>query len=241
MTSINELTVEQIQELLELSQRLKEREERADRDTRPSLPEEIYDELEQTPNSELKNKLKRFAIDTIKYEGGKWTKSGAINNMFGPELIKFNVDATQTVAAIHKGADRLRTASRAAAEMYSDVQWIINEGGIEQDMQHILEKVKRLTIYGFATSKELDGDAKELTTKALRLPTSVRYLEDTEEDDKELVFSPEIVEKIQQARYEDSLLKSATNKSFGGYGFKPRGQHRGGYKNEGHRGGSFFG
>ncbi|KAG2190635.1 hypothetical protein INT47_008410, partial [Mucor saturninus] len=132
------------------------------------------------------NKLKRFAKDTIRYEGGKWTKSGAVNKMFAPELRKFTVDATQTVAAIHKGADRLRTASRAAAEIYSDVQWIINEGESEQNMQHILEKVKRLTIYGFATSKELDGDAKDLTTRALRLPTSVRYLEDTEEDSHSL-------------------------------------------------------
>ncbi|KAG2209516.1 hypothetical protein INT47_008360 [Mucor saturninus] len=91
-------------------------------------------------NSELKIKLKRFAKDTIRYKRWKWTKSGAINKMFAPELRKFNVDSTQTVAAIHKGADRLRTASRAVVKLYSDVQWIINERGSEQDMQHILKK-----------------------------------------------------------------------------------------------------
>ncbi|KAI7890125.1 uncharacterized protein EV154DRAFT_422503, partial [Mucor mucedo] len=151
---------------------------------------------DQNPNSELKNKLKRFAKDTIRYEGGKWTKSGAVNNMFAPELEKFTVDATQTVAVIHKGAERLRPASRAAAEIYSNDQWLINEGESEKDIQHILEKVKRFTIYGFATSKEMDGDAKELTTKTLRHQASIRYLEDTEEYDKDLVFSPRNVEKI---------------------------------------------
>lgn len=105
----------------------------------------------------------------------------------------------------------------------------MEKGGNEQDMYNILGKDKRLTIYGFATSKELNGDAKELASKALRLPGILGYLEDTEEKDKDLVSSPEVVKKIQQIRYGDSLLKSATNKIFGENGFEPRGQ-RGRYQ-----------
>ena len=195
MTDINELTAEQIQELPELSRRLKEREERAERNDRPELPNEILEELDTFANSELKNKLKKLAKGTIKYEGGRWTKSGAINKLFAPEFRKYQVEATQTVAAYHKGADRLRTTARAATEIFNDLQYVIEEGGEEKDMRNILEKARRLTIYAYATGKVLDGDARDLTTKAIRLPGSLKYLEDAEDGDKDLVFPPDIVKK----------------------------------------------
>ena len=241
MSTINDLTTEQINELLELSKKLNEREERADHNDRPELPEELYQEMEHSSSAELKGKLKKFAKDTIKYDGGKWTRSGAVNKLFLPELRKYNVDASQTVAAIYKGADRLRTAARSATEIYNDLQYIIEEGGQEEDMRQILEKVRRLAVYGFATGKELDGDAKDLTTRALRLPSSLKYLEDEEDDEKDLAFSPNLVEKIQQARYEESILRNATNKAFGGYGSKSGGFRGTGYRHGTSRGKSFFG
>ncbi|CEG71331.1 hypothetical protein RMATCC62417_07081 [Rhizopus microsporus] len=54
-------------------------------------------------------------------------------------------------------------------------------------------------------------------TKALRLTTSVRYLEDENVKDKGMAFDIETVERIQQARYEDVILRRTT----------PRGQQRG--------------
>ncbi|CEG76418.1 hypothetical protein RMATCC62417_11315 [Rhizopus microsporus] len=64
----------------------------------------------------------------------------------------------------------------------------------------------------------MDEEARDISTKALRLPTSVRYLEDEDNEDKDMPFDVETVERIQQARYEEAILRRAT---------APRGQQRG--------------
>ena len=90
--------------------------------------------------------------------------------------------------------------------------------GATQKMSQIMEKIRRLAIYGYTTAKYMDQEAKELATKALRLPTSVRYLEDNDDGDKKMAFSPETVEKIFQARYESSVLRSAVARNDRGNG-----------------------
>ncbi|CEG84665.1 hypothetical protein RMATCC62417_18434 [Rhizopus microsporus] len=68
----------------------------------------------------------------------------------------------------------------------------------------------------------MDEEARDISTKALRLPTSVRYLEDEDNEDKDMAFYVETVDRIQQARYEEAILRKATI---------ARGQQRGrGYK-----------
>ncbi|RCI01362.1 hypothetical protein CU097_011467 [Rhizopus azygosporus] len=48
------------------------------RDEQPELPEDIQLELETSSKIQLKNKLKQYAKETIKFEGGKWTQTGTI-------------------------------------------------------------------------------------------------------------------------------------------------------------------
>ncbi|KAG1453448.1 hypothetical protein G6F56_007573 [Rhizopus delemar] len=103
-------------------------------------------------------------------------------------------------------------------------------------MEAVLEKLKRLAVYSFATGKELDQDAKEFSTRALRLPESLRYLEDDNEDDKDLFFSSDVAEKIQRTRFDEVMLKGAQQqygrfqKSRGNY-YKNTYGGRGGYSN----------
>ncbi|PHZ09198.1 uncharacterized protein RHIMIDRAFT_300353 [Rhizopus microsporus ATCC 52813] len=73
MENINEFTTEQIQELLDFSKRPKEQEIRDEFIDLQVLPEEIFDDLETTSKTVLRNRLKKFAKDTYKYDGGKWT------------------------------------------------------------------------------------------------------------------------------------------------------------------------
>ncbi|CEG76277.1 hypothetical protein RMATCC62417_11195 [Rhizopus microsporus] len=81
-------------------------------------------------------------------------------------------------------------------------------------MSTILEKARRLAVYCLATRKELDRDAKSLLTKTLRLPDSLKYLEDDDEDDnKDIFFSPEAIEKIQRARFLESVIKRFSSSS----------------------------
>ncbi|CEP13568.1 hypothetical protein [Parasitella parasitica] len=105
----------------------------------------------------------------------------------------------------------------------------------------ILQKLQRLAVYSFATGKELDQDAKDLATRIIRLPENMQYLRDNEEDDKDMAFPTEIVEKIHQGRYEEAILKQATSRTYGG--FKPRGDYKGNSRGGFSRGGrgNFFG
>ncbi|KAG0738323.1 hypothetical protein G6F57_011829 [Rhizopus arrhizus] len=91
-------------------------------------------------------------------------------------------------------------------------------------MRHILEKIRRLAVYSLGTGKELDKDGKGLVTKALRLPESLKYLED--KDGKDDCFSPDRVEKIQQTRFEETVVKGANQPKFGGFN-KNRNTRRG--------------
>ncbi|KAI8640181.1 hypothetical protein BD408DRAFT_434511 [Parasitella parasitica] len=221
MSSINGLTDEKIQKLLEFYEQYQgdHNEEAFDRSQLFDLPTQIISELEESTSSELRSKLKQFHKDTLKYEGGKWTRSGAINRIFLSELKKQRLDATQTINAFYKGADRLRTTEKACAEIFADFQHIIEQG-----------------VYSFATGKELDQDAKDLATRTIKLPENMQYLRDNEEEGRDLAFPTEVVEKIYQGRYEETILKQATSRSYGG--FKSRGDHR-----SSHRGGrtNFFG
>jgi hypothetical protein len=199
------LTAEEIRELREIRERFRNQDLR---DEQPELPEDIQLELEASSKIQLKNKLKQYARETIKFEGGKWTQAGTISKVYLPELKKYQVDAPQMVSAIGKGADRLRTAGRGASELYNEIRYIFEEGGDEKTMSTILEKARKPAVYCLTTGKELDRDAKDLSTKALRLPDSFKYLEDEDEDDsKDLFFSPEVIEKIQKTRFEESVIK----------------------------------
>ncbi|KAG1171919.1 hypothetical protein G6F71_006616 [Rhizopus microsporus] len=112
------------------------------------------------------------------------------------------------VSVIGKGADRLRTAGRGTSELYNEIRYIFEEGGDQQTMSTILEKARKLAEYYLATGKELDRDAKDLSTKAFRLPGSLKYLEDDDEDDnKDLFLSLDVIEKIQKTRFEESVIK----------------------------------
>ncbi|CEP17514.1 hypothetical protein [Parasitella parasitica] len=72
MSSINGLTDEKIQKLLEFYEQCQgNTNEDFDRSQLCSLPAEILSELEETAPSELKKKLKQFNRDTLKYEVGK--------------------------------------------------------------------------------------------------------------------------------------------------------------------------
>ncbi|OAD71790.1 hypothetical protein PHYBLDRAFT_170444 [Phycomyces blakesleeanus NRRL 1555(-)] len=218
MTSINEISPEQIQELLTLSKRLREQELQQDRSDQQDLPKAILKDVANSLHIELKNKLKKFAQDTIKYDGRAWTKSEAVNKLYIPELKWYQVDAVQMVTSINKASDRLRTAGRSATKIYQDFEHLIEEGGNKSNIRTVLEKTRHLSVYSFAISKELENDAKDIITQALHLPESLRYLEDKDEQDKDLVFSANLVERIQQTHFDEAVIKNATARQFGGFG-----------------------
>jgi hypothetical protein len=75
--NVSDLTQEQIVELLELSSSLKLERDRRERTSCP-LPEEVLEDMEDTPKTEPKANIKKFQRETVNYEGGNWTRSSSL-------------------------------------------------------------------------------------------------------------------------------------------------------------------
>jgi hypothetical protein len=200
------------------------------------LPPEILEDLEEASAKELNSNINRFTRDLPKYDGGKWTKQGAANPIFVKEYQESKINSLQLINSKYKDAEKLRNAGRAATELFQELR----SAEVEADIVNIMERTRRLAVYAFACSKQMDNEAKKLATKALNLPNTIYIADEDEDDDKDLAFSQETVEQIQKARYEDSILKSAAAPFYRGRG-NGRGRGRGNYNgyrgNFGRRGG----
>ncbi|CEP19614.1 hypothetical protein [Parasitella parasitica] len=164
--------------------------------------------------------------------------SDSTNNGFDrSHLLYLRDEIMQELEEFSSSGLKGKLKPRATTEIFSDVQHIINNGGFQDEMKLVLQKIQRLAIYLYATGNELDQDAKDLAIKSIKLPENMQYLRDGEEEDKDMAFSSDIVEKIQQSSYEKAMLKSATSKSYGE--FRPRGNRRRSF-NRGSRRGHFF-
>jgi hypothetical protein len=74
-----------------------------------------------------------------------------------------------------------------------------------------MEDIRQLAVYSYATSKATKSEARTMAIKALRLPDSGKHLEE-EPNDKALALDREEVERIFQARYEQSILRNAVGR-----------------------------
>ncbi|KAG1136244.1 hypothetical protein G6F37_012152 [Rhizopus arrhizus] len=175
------------------------------------LPEEITSELNNASRSDIQSNIKKYQRDVQKYEGGDWTKSPTINKSYIQDLKRYQVDAKQVVSYRHDDSEKLLVAGRAAAEIYQELLFLTESEGDYELIQQTIEKCRRLSIYGFACSSETDREARVLAIKSLRLSQSARHFEDdeVEGDNKKMVFSADVVEQINQARYEHQIIRSA--------------------------------
>ncbi|KAG1214373.1 hypothetical protein G6F68_001983 [Rhizopus microsporus] len=157
--------------------------------TEYALPSEILEGLEDSSSKELRTNTQKFT-----------KKPCNTTEASGPSQAQ----------SIRYG-DRLRVAARGVTEVFEEIKFVVERGGGDNDselLEQVLEKVRRLTIYAFAAGKSIDNEAKGLTARSLKLPGSVRYLDEEDEDDKDFVFffSQEDVDRIQQARYEEAIV-----------------------------------
>ncbi|KAG0752280.1 hypothetical protein G6F60_011825 [Rhizopus arrhizus] len=181
--------------------------EEAERHEVQELSEDILEELDQSAKSTIQNNLKRFARETPKIKGRKWTTSETINKDFINDLKRHQVDSFQLINNKYRDAERVRLQARAAASIYDSLKRGFEEGGNEENFYDSLEHVRRLAVYGFATSKEMDHEDKTATLKALRLPERLKHLEEEEPGEKVFALDSETVEKIHKVRYEQSILR----------------------------------
>ncbi|PHZ14527.1 uncharacterized protein RHIMIDRAFT_235303 [Rhizopus microsporus ATCC 52813] len=149
-----------------------------------NLSNEILEELENSSSVNLQKNIKEFVKNLPKYEGSEWTNSEIFNKEFHRELKRKTVDALQSTNAVYKGADRLIIAGRAATDLYEGCQQFLESGGSEEQFFLIMEGIRQLAVYSYATSKAIKSEAKTMAIKALRLPDSVKHLEEEPSDKK---------------------------------------------------------
>lgn len=211
------------EEVLELFQRFRNEERLTltkNREERP-LPVEVVTTLEENSKLQLQEGFKRYKKDLSKYAHDEWTVAEEINKSLLPKLKQHTVETTQLVSSIYKGSEIIRTIGRGATEIFEQLK-TIREGEISGEEAHTIleeafESAKRLSIFSWAQGKQQDEEAREFALKALK------HLEAKDTGKKES-FSLEFIEQYNEARYQQSILRSTTSNNYHGNG-------RGGYSN----------
>ncbi|OBZ81320.1 hypothetical protein A0J61_10632 [Choanephora cucurbitarum] len=124
--------------------------------------------------------------------------------------------------------------AKGGSEIFQDLHHLIERGGGDEgEILQIMKKARRLSVYGFASAKAIVNDAKTVATKALKLPENLIALgKDEEDEDKELAFSSEVVQRIQKARYDDKIIRGSQASASRSEGFA-NGGFRGPQNNRG--------
>jgi hypothetical protein len=218
---LQQLSTEEIQNLLQLAHNIN------DGSKTFELPPIIKESLDNSTTREQQKENSKFIKRLRVYDGENWTRPGATNKELINELKKAHVDANQLVQQIYKDAEKIRHTARAATELYEDIDTILELDDlqtIQQELSNLQQKCGVLSIYGFSTSKQLDQDAKKITTTAIRLPQSMRYIAEIDEEDKDMAFSSEDMERLHTERFQERLLQQgAYRRSNGNHAGRGRG------------------
>lgn len=237
--------VERIVKELE-STRIREKEERINGS---ELPFAIKEALDESTTAQLKENFKLFRRSTQKYNDEYWTKNEQVNKELIPELKNWKVDTYQFVNTIYKFAETTRIQARANTELYQQLLYLQSKAtfistGDQDILNDTITQAERLAVFGFGTAKFQEQEARDASIKALKLPSSIKYLDTsaTEENGKQDAFDVEFIKELHKARFEEKVIKdSVSNNNRGGY-YNNRGYNHG-YRgrNSGSRGGSWRG
>ncbi|EIE91973.1 hypothetical protein RO3G_16684 [Rhizopus delemar RA 99-880] len=196
------------------------------------LPEQIREILDETPTADLKDDIKRFKRNVPKYNHNEWTRTPQINKEFINELKKWKVDTHQVVTSIIKHAEEARFQARTSTEIFEILESIEGKCTLEGEESrqlffNAMAQASRAAVCGFAHARDLDQEAKEYSTKVLRLPASLRYMEQEEDNRKPNLFDNDFVKDLHDVRFNQRILSGAANYNNRGRGFSHRGNGRG--------------
>ncbi|KAG1058191.1 hypothetical protein G6F43_000015 [Rhizopus delemar] len=84
--------------------------------------------------------------------------------------------------------------------------------GSEEQFVHIMKGVGQLAVYSYATSRTTKTEVRSIVIKALRLPGSIKHLEEEPSSDKPSALDKRDVNKIFLVSYEQSMLRAAVGR-----------------------------
>ena len=157
------------------------------------LPVDISKTLDGQNTSQLKEIFKQYKKGIYRNNHGEWTTAEQINKEFIPELKNSKVDAYQLVHTVYKITESTRIQARESTELFEQLHYLQYkaEFGSSENrdiFNNTIDQAQQLAVFSY-------GSAKEAAIKALKLPTSIKHLEPTsEEDGKKNSFDNEFVE-----------------------------------------------
>jgi hypothetical protein len=196
---------------------------------KPELPVDIQDILDNTSHLDLRSRVKQFLREIPDYQGGDWTTNEVVNKAFIQELKNARIDTYQLVQQKYSEASKLRTSAKAATKIYNDIQeFIQNPNENTGKLHNAIEKSRELAIANFHGARKMDREAKELVARAIKLPYNIHINSEEEDDTRRTTFDKDTMDKIHQTRFENRLLKQASQNrdSHGSYGNRGRGGFR---------------
>jgi hypothetical protein len=199
------------------------------------IPLDISNELANTPSYQLQENFKKFRRETQRYTLDEWTTPEKINKTILPYLKRHSTETAIVVNTIYKITENTRFQAKAAMEIFEQLQYVLQEATSQAEATAIIDKCReqsrRLAVFGVATAKAQEREARDYSDKALNIPISIRHLESAEEDPKtKNAYSNEFLNKFHQANFEQKLVQQASGSrgGGGGSGFVSRGNVRGG-------------
>ncbi|KAG1445145.1 hypothetical protein G6F57_017651 [Rhizopus arrhizus] len=136
-----------------------------------SFPEDIQEELDGYNPAQLQKALQRYKKAIPKYNNEEWNTPEEINPNFIKKLKQWKVDSHHLVTTIYRLTETTRLQARAATEIYEQLQFVAKRGWQLEDgeiVNEVVEKVRRLAVFGYGIAKAREDEAREETTKALR-------------------------------------------------------------------------
>ncbi|KAI9484203.1 MAG: hypothetical protein EXX96DRAFT_537482 [Benjaminiella poitrasii] len=84
------------------------------------------------------------------------------------------------VNTIYKITENTRFQARVAMEIFEQLQYVLHGDPSPAEANSIIancaEQSKRLAVFGLATTKSQERDAREFSDKALNIPVSIKHL-----------------------------------------------------------------
>ncbi|KAI8142009.1 hypothetical protein BJV82DRAFT_517334 [Fennellomyces sp. T-0311] len=171
------------------------------------LPKEIREDLDATPDETRNANITSFANDLPEYEGGSWTKSGQLNKIFHQQVKQHKLDALSVINSKYRDGNRLRIVGRAATEAYNILSTILEQrddaDDPEENLRQLLERIRRLAVYSFATGKAMDHDARAISNRALGI-----YNAENDNAQKEMAYSTEEVTAWQENKFRQQIIRA---------------------------------
>ncbi|KAG1394098.1 hypothetical protein G6F58_012182 [Rhizopus delemar] len=141
-----------------------------------SFSEDIQEELDGYNPAQLQKVLQRYKKAAPKYNNEEWNTPEEINPNFIKKLKQWKVDSHHLVTTIYRLTETTRLQARAATEIYEQLQFVAKRGWQLEDgeiVNEVVEKVRRLAVFGYGIAKAREDEAREETTKALRIRSKV--------------------------------------------------------------------